>query len=130
MKTVDQNVAVRTLGETDEVELIADTIIRTGSAAAGGPAGDLVRVRDVARVVDGLEDSDLRGRFNGRPAVDVTVYQTSKQDAIEIATRVKAFVAGKTRGASASGLADSAGSRTGCAAHLGTMLNKSLTPPG
>ncbi len=95
VKTVDQNVAVRTLGETDEVELIADTIIRTGSAAAGGSAGDTIRVRDVARVVDGFEDSDLRGRFNGQPAVDVTVYQTSDQDAIEMAARVKAFVAGK-----------------------------------
>lgn len=55
----------------------------------------MVRVRDVGRVIDGFEDSDTRGRFNGKPAADLIVYKTGDQDAIEIATSVKAFVAGK-----------------------------------
>ncbi len=89
VETVEQNVAVRTLGETDEVARIENTIIRTQ------PGGSVVRVRDVGTVIDAFEDSDTRGRFNGKPAVDVIVYKTGDQDAIEIAESVKAFVAGK-----------------------------------
>ena len=91
LKTPGQNVAVRTLGETDQAELISETVVRATRA------GEVVRVRDLGRVVDGFEDTDVRGRFNGKPAVDITVYKTGDQDAIDIATRVKAFVAGKRR---------------------------------
>lgn len=91
VKTPNQNVAVRTLGETDRAERIAETILRTTAQ------GEVVRVTDVGRVIDGFEDSDVRGRFNGKPAVDITVYKTASQDAIDIAAKVKAFVAGKHR---------------------------------
>ena len=59
------------------------------------PEGRIVRVRDLGRVIDGFEDSDVKGRFNGKPAAGVTVFKTGDQDAIEIASRVKAYVAGK-----------------------------------
>ena len=91
LKTSAQNVAVRTLGETDDAQRIADTIVRTTTR------GELVRVRDLGRVLDGFEDRDVRGRFNGKPAVDVTVYKTGDQDAIDMAERVNAYVAGKRR---------------------------------
>ncbi len=89
IKMPEQNVAVRTLGETDEAAIIAETIVRT---LAGG---QVVRVRDLGGVVDGFEDRDVRGRFNGHPAVDVIVYKSGDQDAIDIAGRVKAYVHGK-----------------------------------
>ena len=89
VKTATQNISVRTLGETDEAERIEDTIVKTDAS------GRVVRVRDLGRVVDGFEDSDIAGRFNGQPAVDLTLQKTSSQDAIDIATKVKAYVAGK-----------------------------------
>lgn len=89
VKTAGENVAVRTLGETDDTANIADTIVRTTAD------GQVVRVRDIGRVIDEFEDSDTRGRFNGQPAVDVIVYKTGDQDAIRIAQNVKAFVAAK-----------------------------------
>ncbi len=89
LKTASQNVAVRTLGETDEADRIAETIVKTT------PAGEVVRVRDLGRVVDQFEDVDIRGRFDGRPAVSITVYKTADEDAIDISRKVKAFVAGK-----------------------------------
>ena len=89
LKTSEQNVAVRTLGETDEAELIAETIVRTTAD------GQVVRVRDLGCVVDGFEDSDVRSRFNGEPAVNIIVSKTPDQDAIDIAARVRAFVYGK-----------------------------------
>lgn len=91
LKTPGQNVAIRTLGETDQTGLIADTIIKST------PTGEIVRVADLGRVIDAFEDSDVKGRFNGKPSVDVTVYKTADQDAIDISTKVKAFVAGKRR---------------------------------
>jgi HAE1 family hydrophobic/amphiphilic exporter-1 len=89
VKTDAQNISVRTLGESDEAEVIAETILKTGNN------GQLVRVRDIGRVVDGFEDSDIKGRFAGLPAVDLTISKTTEQDAIRIAENVKAFVAGK-----------------------------------
>ncbi|MGE3181776.1 MAG: efflux RND transporter permease subunit, partial [Phycisphaerae bacterium] len=89
LKTVGENIAIRTLGESDKANQIAETIIRTS------PSGRVVRVRDVGQVIDGFEDVDLTARYNGRPCVDVTVYKTGDQDAIEIANKVKAYVAGK-----------------------------------
>lgn len=91
VKTTRQNVSVRTLGETDDVDRIAQTIVRTTAR------GELVRVSDLARVIDGFVDDDTGGQFNGRPAVSATVYKTGDQDAIHIADMVKAFAAGKAR---------------------------------
>lgn len=91
LKTADQEIAVRTLGETDEATVIAQTILRTSAG------GQLVRIADVGRVLDQFEDTVVRGRFNGLPAVDVTVYKTGDQDAVDIARKVRAFVAGKLR---------------------------------
>ena len=89
VKTSGQNIAVRTLGETDDAGRIADTVVRTT------PDGQYVRVRDLGRVIDGFEDADIIGRYNGKPAVDVTIFKSGDQDAIDIANKVKAFVAGK-----------------------------------
>ena len=89
IKTADANVAVRTLGQKDWGEDLYDIIVTTN------PGGGVVRLRDVATIVDGFEDVDLEGRFNGSPAATVIVYKTSEQDAIEIAGMVKAMVAGK-----------------------------------
>ena len=50
----------------------------------------------VAVVRDAFVESDLEGYFNGHPAVNCVVYKTSSQDAIQIATLEKAYVAGKT----------------------------------
>ena len=90
VKTAGANVAVRTLGERDRGQDLYDFVITSDTA------GREVRVRDVATIVDGFEDSDIQGRFQGAPATDVTVYKRPEQDAIRIAALVRAVVAGKT----------------------------------
>ncbi|MCH7813801.1 MAG: efflux RND transporter permease subunit, partial [Planctomycetes bacterium] len=90
LRTRGANVAIRTIGEHDQVGPIGAVIIRSD------PNGRVIRVRDVAEVIDGFEDVDVIGRFNATPSVSATVYKTADQDAIEIASKVKAFVAGKT----------------------------------
>jgi HAE1 family hydrophobic/amphiphilic exporter-1 len=89
VRTPGANVAVRTLGESDTGEEIARLIVR------GGPRGDVLRLSDIGRVVDGFEDTDLESRIDGKPGVSVTVSKTPSQDAVEISRKVRALVAGK-----------------------------------
>ena len=90
IKTGGANVAVRTLGEEDQAQPIGDIILRSE------PSGKLIRLKDVADVRDTFEDADVVSRFDAKPAVTVTTYKTSDQDAIAISEKVKALVAGKT----------------------------------
>ncbi|MCG8403563.1 MAG: efflux RND transporter permease subunit [Phycisphaerales bacterium] len=90
IKTGGANVAVRTLGEEDQAQPIGDIIVRSDSD------GRVIRLKDVAEVRDTFEDLDVVSRFNGKPAVQITVYKTQSQDAIEISGKVQAMVAGKT----------------------------------
>ncbi len=55
--------------------------------------GTIVRLGQVAKVVDGFEDLDIKTRFNGKPAAIVQVSRTSEQDSIEIAKIARSYVA-------------------------------------
>ncbi len=57
------------------------------------PDGTLVRLGQVADVIDGFSDVDVRARFNGKPAALVSVNRTSEQDIIDIARIAKDYVA-------------------------------------
>lgn len=57
------------------------------------PDGSIVRVKDLARVNDGFEESPLRSRFNGKMAGFVDVFRVGDQSAIDVADKVKAYVA-------------------------------------
>ncbi len=89
VKTSGANVSVRTLGEKDRGEELEDLIVRADST------GKIVRLRDVATVVDGFQDVDILSRIDGKPGVSVTVSKTASQDAIDISRKVRALVAGK-----------------------------------
>jgi HAE1 family hydrophobic/amphiphilic exporter-1 len=54
--------------------------------------GTVVRLGQVARVIDGFEDLDIKTRFRGKPAAIVQVSRTSEQDIIEIARIAKNYV--------------------------------------
>jgi len=54
--------------------------------------GTVVRLGQVAKVIDGFEDLDLKTRFNGKQAAVVQVSRTSEQDIIEIATIARNYV--------------------------------------
>ena len=53
--------------------------------------GTVVRLGQVAKVIDGFEDLDIRTRFNGKPAVIVQVSRTSDQDIIELANITRGY---------------------------------------
>ena len=45
------------------------------------PDGTALKLKDVATVVDGFEDTDLISRFNGQPAAVVQVFRIGDQNA-------------------------------------------------
>ena len=56
------------------------------------PDGTVVRLGQVAKIIDGFEDVDIRTRFNSKPAAIVQVNRTSQEDVIEIARTVREYV--------------------------------------
>ncbi|MEM1423940.1 MAG: efflux RND transporter permease subunit, partial [Planctomycetota bacterium] len=83
------NTAVRTMGADERAEAVRDIVVKAGDD------GQVLRVRDVARVSDTFEDVDIRSRLNGEPAYSLTVYKVGDEDAVDMAELVKAYVAGR-----------------------------------
>ncbi len=73
---------VRTLGEYDSVEQIANTVI----AYAGDKP---IRVRDVAEVENGYEDVQRLAELNGVPVVRMSIQKQSGANTVEVAERIR-----------------------------------------
>jgi len=54
--------------------------------------GTVIRLGEVAQVIDGFEDKDIKTRFNGLPAALVQVNRTSSEDLIKISDAVRKYV--------------------------------------
>jgi multidrug efflux pump subunit AcrB len=54
--------------------------------------GTAIKLGDVATIIDGFEDTDVKARFNGKPAALVVVRRTDSQDTIAISKTVKAYI--------------------------------------
>jgi multidrug efflux pump subunit AcrB len=89
LKATAGDIRLRTMGERKDIYALEEIIIRSD------PNGQTVRLKDVATVTDGFKEVIMRGRFNGKPAAQIMISKTADQDAIEIATAVKKFVADK-----------------------------------
>ncbi|MCB9704070.1 MAG: efflux RND transporter permease subunit [Myxococcales bacterium] len=82
VKLGGRELTVKTRGEARSPEEIGEIVI-TG---AGGAA---IRVRDVAEVVDGVEDARSASFLNGEPAVSLVVRKQSGANTVEIAARAR-----------------------------------------
>jgi multidrug efflux pump subunit AcrB len=87
LKSGAGNIRVRTLGESDRAEEIGSILVKSL------PDGGSLVLRDLARVRETFEDVVEGGRFQGKPAVRITVFKTPEEDAVEIAAQVKRYVA-------------------------------------
>lgn len=54
--------------------------------------GTALRLGEIASVIDGFEEGDLRVRFNGKPAAMVRVGRIGNEDTIEISRKVHAYL--------------------------------------
>ncbi len=82
-----REVSVRTVGEFKNVDQIRDVIVATARD------GSVVRLRDVADVLDGFEDQTTLVRVNGTEAVTFEVRKQSGKNTVEIAHAAKARLA-------------------------------------
>jgi HAE1 family hydrophobic/amphiphilic exporter-1 len=80
------NLLVRSQGEYGSLRQIADTVVRQQAGAA-------IRVRDVARVVDGEERRTELTRTDGRPGMMVYIFKQSGANTISVSDAVHAAVA-------------------------------------
>ncbi len=78
---------IRAQGRLLKPEEFGDVVLRLN------PDGSTVRLRDVARIELGALDYTQIGRFNGKPAAVVAVYQTPGSNALAVANGVKATIA-------------------------------------
>lgn len=90
LKGARNTVSVRTVGEELRGADLEDIVVRSA-----GADGRRILLRDVATIHDGFVDVDIEGYFNSEPAMSCDVYKTKSQDAIQISSVVKAYVAGK-----------------------------------
>ncbi len=91
VRTPSSNVTLRTVGAQERAEEVRRIVVKAD------PEGRPLRVGELADVSDSFADIDLRTRFNGAPAASITIYATGDQDVIDIASLVKAYVAGRQR---------------------------------
>lgn len=78
-----REVGVRTVGEFTDVEQVRNVIVQTA------PDGSVVRLRDVAQVVDGFAELRTRARVNGEEAVTFAIQKQSGTNTVEVTRRVK-----------------------------------------
>ncbi len=87
IKTLGGDVLIRAKGQAYQRDDFESIVVKTQTN------GSLIRVRDIARVRDGFEDDPMRARFNGKSAAFVDVYRVGGQSAIDVADKVKTYVA-------------------------------------
>lgn len=83
LRMASQEINSRTAGRFTSIEEIARLPIEGGVSTA------LVRVRDVAEVIDGLQDEKLRIRLNGVPGVKVSIQKQPQANTVAVVDAVK-----------------------------------------
>lgn len=89
VRTNTSTISVRSVGVEERSDEILNIVLKADSD------GGVIRVKDVAQVSDGFVDIDLTSRYEAHPTVNLTVFRVGKQDIIELAELVKAYVAGR-----------------------------------
>ena len=75
---------VTTQGRLENVEQFENVVIKTGEN------GEVVRVKDVARVDLGAKDYTVISRLDGRPAINIGIFQAPGSNALDVSKRVRA----------------------------------------
>ena len=91
IRSAERRIRIRTLGkrytglEFERLEILTQK------------DGTILRLGDIARVVDAFEDSDRTGRFDGKPSALITVYRTDEEDALSISKAALEYIKKKRK---------------------------------
>lgn len=86
LKTEGGEILLRTKGQAYSAQEFEDIVVLTRTD------GTNVTLGEIARVVDGFEDSELQARYDGNPAVSLKVSRVGEEDIMQIAESVKAYL--------------------------------------
>lgn len=87
VKTQAGEILLRSVGQAYRGAEFADIVV------IAHPDGTIVRLGEIATIVDGFENVDLSARFDGLPAVLLNVERVGDEDTLEIAEQVKGWFA-------------------------------------
>ena len=86
LRTEGGEILLRTKGQAYRGREFEDIVVLTRAD------GTSVTLGEIANVVDGFEESDLRARYDGKPAVALKVSRVGEEDIMMIADNVKAYL--------------------------------------
>lgn len=89
VRTEGGDVLIRSKGQAYRRADFESIVVKTN------PDGSIVRVGDIAQVLDGFEEESLRTRFNGKHAAFVDIARVGNQNAIEISEKVRQYIDSK-----------------------------------
>ncbi|TJX00108.1 efflux RND transporter permease subunit, partial [Neisseria gonorrhoeae] len=84
VKGLDLQLSVNAEGRLSTEEQFGDIVVKTGSA------GEVVRLRDVARIELGASEYGLRSLLDNKQAVAIPIFQAPGSNALEISDHVRA----------------------------------------
>ncbi|TNF33346.1 MAG: efflux RND transporter permease subunit [Gammaproteobacteria bacterium] len=89
MKTQAGDVLLRTLGQAYWGDQYENLVLRANTD------GSRILLSDVANVIDGFQDAEYRGEFNGKPGIMMAVYRVGDQNILQMAEDIRDYVADK-----------------------------------
>lgn len=89
LKTEGGDIFIRSIGQAYRASDFSELPILTDQD------GTLIRLGDIAVLRDEFEETPLRTRFNGIPAIEVEVFRIGDQSIIEVTDAVKDYIASK-----------------------------------
>ncbi len=86
VKTKGGEILIRTKGQKYVGKEFEDITILTKDD------GSILKLGDIATVIDGFEETPVKTRFNRHPAVFVNVYRVGQQDTLDVVGKVKKYI--------------------------------------
>ena len=121
VRTDGGDVLIRSKGQAYRRAQFEDIVVKTN------PDGSIIRVADVAKVNDGFEEVLLQAGFNGEFAAMIQVFRVGNQDVIDIAQKVKDYIAAKQATLPAGMILDYWNDRSSfLKARLGTLVKNGI----
>jgi len=86
IRTEGGEILLRTEGQAYTARELEDVVVLTRAD------GTQLRLQEIATLVDGFEEGDLRARLDGTPAMMVKVFRVGDEDIIKMARTIRAFL--------------------------------------
>ncbi|MFD2255676.1 efflux RND transporter permease subunit [Luteolibacter algae] len=86
VRTERGEVILRALGKRYEASEMANVPVKTMAD------GSVIRLGDIAKLVDGFEDVDVSSRFDGKNALVINVFRVGDENTLELAELVRTYV--------------------------------------